>query len=439
MMRNRRHNKAAGCLAALIAACGIFISDSASGASDVTGSSLDDVRREIGEHRTRAESNERDLNSVRSEIETNRREAERITRQLSSDQKRIDSISESLSQINEKIRSLEEQKERQKDMIARQLVEAYKIGKNDYLKLVLSQKDPAATDRALEYYRYINEARVQAVRDIEKTEAELREALKKRSDESRELQKLQDRPRSDIKKLSEIKERKKAAEKSLSESLKEERSEIARLEEDERQIQGYLVKLEEERKAKEKAEKERLEKLKAEQERTARLKAEEERKRKAEEAGRKKREEQEKAERLAAEQQRKEAELAAAEKAREIRRHSLSWPSTGQVLNKFGSIRSGQVRWKGLLFSTGNNLVKAAGSGTVVMVTSMKRLGTVIIVEHGGGFISIYCNNLNSLKKQGDHVEQGELIGYTGSSQGLYFELRKDGESVSPAEYLRRR
>lgn len=184
-MRNRRHNKAAGCLAALIAACGIFISDSASGASDVTGSSLDDVRREIGEHRTRAESNERDLNSVRSEIETNRKESERITRQLSSDQKRIDSISESLSQINEKIRSLEEQKERQKDMIARQLVEAYKIGKNDYLKLVLSQKDPAATDRALEYYRYINEARVQAVRDIEKTEAELREALKKRSDESR--------------------------------------------------------------------------------------------------------------------------------------------------------------------------------------------------------------------------------------------------------------
>ena len=425
MMRNRRHNKAAGCLAALIAACGIFISDSASGASDVTGSSLDDVRREIGEHRTRAESNERDLNSVRSEIETNRKESERITRQLSSDQKRIDSISESLSQINEKIRSLEEQKERQKDMIARQLVEAYKIGKNDYLKLVLSQKDPAATDRALEYYRYINEARVQAVRDIEKTEAELREALKKRSDESRELQKLQDRRRSDIKKLSE--------------SLKEERSEIARLEEDERQIQGYLVKLEEERKAKEKAEKERLEKLKAEQERTARLKAEEERKRKAEEAGRKKREEQEKAERLAAEQQRKEAEQAAAEKAREIRRHSLSWPSTGQVLNKFGGIRSGQVRWKGLLFSTGNNLVKAAGSGTVVMVTSMKRLGTVIIVEHGGGFISIYCNNLNSLKKQGDHVEQGELIGYTGSSQGLYFELRKDGESVSPAEYLRRR
>ena len=70
MMRNRRHNKAAGCLAALIAACGIFISDSASGASDVTGSSLDDVRREIGEHRTRAESNERDLNSVRSEIKS---------------------------------------------------------------------------------------------------------------------------------------------------------------------------------------------------------------------------------------------------------------------------------------------------------------------------------------------------------------------------------
>ena len=162
-------------------------------------------------------------------------------------------------------------------------------------------------------------------------------------------------------------------------------------------------------------------------------------KRKAEEAGRKRKEEQERAERLAAEQQRKEAEKAAAEKARQIRRHSLTWPSTGEVLNRFGSIRSGQVRWKGLLFGTGNSLVKAAGSGTVVMVTAMKRLGTVIIVDHGGGFISIYCNNLNSLKKQGDHVEQGELIGYTGTSQGLYFELRKDGESVSPAEYLRRR
>ena len=403
----------------MVAACGIFMSDSASGAADVTGSSLDDVRKEIGEHKTRAENNERDLNSVRSEIKSTQKESDRLARQLSSDQKRIDSISQSLSQINEKIKALEEQKERQKDMIARQLVEAYKIGRDDYLKLVLNQKDPAATDRALEYYRYINEARVQAVRDIEQTEAELRAALKKRSDESKELQKLQDRRRSDIKKLSEIKERKQAAEKSLSESLREERSEIARLEEDERQIQAYLVKLEEERKAKEKAE--------------------EERKRKAEEAGRKRKEEQERAERLAAEQQRKEAEKAAAEKARQIRRHSLTWPSTGEVLNRFGSIRSGQVRWKGLLFGTGNSLVKAAGSGTVVMVTAMKRLGTVIIVDHGGGFISIYCNNLNSLKKQGDHVEQGELIGYTGTSQGLYFELRKDGESVSPAEYLRRR
>ena len=360
--------------------------------------------------------------SIRSAVKSNK-PRRNPTASLSSDQKRIDSISQSLSQINEKIKALEEQKERQKDMIARQLVEAYKIGRDDYLKLVLNQKDPAATDRALEYYRYINEARVQAVRDIEQTEAELRAALKKRSDESKELQKLQDRRRSDIKKLSEIKERKQAAEKSLSESLREERSEIARLEEDERQIQAYLVKLEEERKAKEKAEKERLEKLKAE----------EERKRKAEEAGRKRKEEQERAERLAAEQQRKEAE-----KARQIRRHSLTWPSTGEVLNRFGSIRSGQVRWKGLLFGTGNSLVKAAGSGTVVMVTAMKRLGTVIIVDHGGGFISIYCNNLNSLKKQGDHVEQGELIGYTGTSR-LYFELRKDGESVSPAEYLRRR
>ena len=66
----------------------------------------------------------------------------------------------------------------------------------------------------------------------------------------------------------------------------------------------------------------------------------------------------------------------------------------------------------------------------------------MLIIDHGNGFLSLYGNNESLVAEVGDWVEPGALIGVVGSNpgmtQGLYFELRKDGKAVDPAAWIKR-
>ncbi|WP_144393463.1 M23/M56 family metallopeptidase [Pleionea sediminis] len=88
--------------------------------------------------------------------------------------------------------------------------------------------------------------------------------------------------------------------------------------------------------------------------------------------------------------------------------------------------------------------VVAAASGRVVTSTEhlegFKNYGTIIIIDHGNGVQSLY-SHLNVLNvKEGDQVEQGQLIGRvgeTGRATGphVHFEILKDGKRVDPNQY----
>ena len=66
----------------------------------------------------------------------------------------------------------------------------------------------------------------------------------------------------------------------------------------------------------------------------------------------------------------------------------------------------------------------------------------MVIIDHGDGFLSLYGNNESLLHEVGDWVEPGELISVVGNNpgmtQGLYFELRKDGKAIDPAAWIKR-
>jgi septal ring factor EnvC (AmiA/AmiB activator) len=62
----------------------------------------------------------------------------------------------------------------------------------------------------------------------------------------------------------------------------------------------------------------------------------------------------------------------------------------------------------------------------------MRGFGNLMIVDHGGGYLSIYANNESLLKQVGEIVTAGESVATTGSSggneeTGLYFEMRHLG------------
>lgn len=91
--------------------------------------------------------------------------------------------------------------------------------------------------------------------------------------------------------------------------------------------------------------------------------------------------------------------------------------------------------------------VQAASAGTVKSVENDQLLGTMVTVEHAGGYQTIYANlEAKPTVKQGDAVSAGQTIGSVGStsivenSEGphLHFSVLKDGKPVNPDTFLKK-
>lgn len=86
--------------------------------------------------------------------------------------------------------------------------------------------------------------------------------------------------------------------------------------------------------------------------------------------------------------------------------------------------------------------IYAARSGYVHAAGWGKNLGNYVTLNHQDGFKSQYLHMTHYVVKTGDWVNQGQLIGYmgsTGRSTGphLHFSIYYNGSSVNPANYIR--
>ncbi|MDE2366806.1 MAG: peptidoglycan DD-metalloendopeptidase family protein, partial [Betaproteobacteria bacterium] len=123
----------------------------------------------------------------------------------------------------------------------------------------------------------------------------------------------------------------------------------------------------------------------------------------------------------------------------------LSLPVRGELANRFGSPRhDGGLTWKGLFIRSaiGEN-VKAIAAGRVVFADWLRGFGNLMIVDHGGSYMSLYGNNETIDRQVGDSVRGGDTIATVGNSSGinpdpgLYFELRHQGKPFDPLIWVR--
>lgn len=97
---------------------------------------------------------------------------------------------------------------------------------------------------------------------------------------------------------------------------------------------------------------------------------------------------------------------------------------------------------QGLVFFTNEGTeVKAIYPGTVLFSDWLKGYGLLLIVDHGQGYMSLYAHNEALYKAKGSTIAQGEIIASVGHSgglkdNGLYFEIRKNGKTISPLLWL---
>ena len=86
--------------------------------------------------------------------------------------------------------------------------------------------------------------------------------------------------------------------------------------------------------------------------------------------------------------------------------------------------------------------VSAAAGGRVVFADWMRGFGSLLILDHGNNYMTLYGNNQALLRKAGDKVAVGDLLAYSGNDgirpyAGLYFEVRKKGEPIDPVRWLK--
>lgn len=118
----------------------------------------------------------------------------------------------------------------------------------------------------------------------------------------------------------------------------------------------------------------------------------------------------------------------------------LIWPVRGKVTSEYGP-RWGRMHAGIDIAAPSGTPIRAARGGTVVFSGVMNGYGNVVIVDHGGGFATLYAHQSRRAVADGTSVGRGDVVGYVGStghSTGphLHFETRVDGSPRNPRRYL---
>jgi len=294
-----------------------------------------------------------------------------------------------LRQLSQQQQQLQRDVHNQRQLLGEQVRAAYMIGRQEYLKLLLNQQDPAAVGRTMTYYRYFNQARRERIEQALQSISQLDEVPRRLEQEKQVLQGMRDQER--IKKLALEKSNRQRAQlvARLSQEINSIEKQITRLRQDEQQLKAVLEAI---------------------QDTLADI--------------------------LPADQLRS----FAAFKGR------LTWPARGKVDNLYGQSRhKGRLKWNGVLIhAREGNSVHAVSRGRVAYADWLRGYGLLIILDHGDGYMSLYGHNQSLFKEAGDWVEADEAIASVGNSggqqtAGLYFEIRHNGQPANPAKWCAQR
>ena len=118
----------------------------------------------------------------------------------------------------------------------------------------------------------------------------------------------------------------------------------------------------------------------------------------------------------------------------------LIWPVRGRVTSEYGPRWGRMHEGTDIAAPTGTPIV-AAQAGRVTFAGQQGGYGNIVIVDHGGGFTTVYPHQSRLAATKGQAIAQGEIIGYIGCSgtctgPHVHFETRVNGTAKNPRRYL---
>ncbi len=326
---------------------------------------------------------------LQAELKENELITNSIAIQLESIQNKISKKKYTLKELKQKKENHQKIINKEKEILISQIRSIYKIGNNNYFKILLNQKNPSQITRAIAYYDYDNYARSKRIKnlgrilnDIEKIESAI-------SRQTTKLELLEGKHKFKIKKFNEYRDNRLKFIKDINKYIKQQGIELLLLKENERKLGDLLNNLKNQQ----------LDKFDS-----------------------------------------NERELSFSSK-----KGKLIWPINGKLLKKFGEEKKiTGIKWKGVLIEAKNDSrVSAISDGKIVFADWFRNFGLLIIIEHQNNFLSLYGHNKKLIKKTGDFVNTGEKIATVGDTGGmektaLYFEIRKGKKTLDPSKWCKK-
>jgi len=339
---------------------------------------IDSIRRAIHADAERRDALAGQVKEAELKIQSARERLSDVRAQRIASENRLGDLKEEQATTHKRI-------DAEREALGAELKVAYMNGHQEQLKLLLNQQDPARLGRMMAYYGYFGRARAERITAISEHLEHLQliaESIQVETDKLRELEQEQAR---DVKALAGARDQRARTLAQVQSKIKTRNDELSKLQ---REAQALEKLVEELRRA--------IEEF---------------------------------------------PELA--EQPFQRVKGKLPWPVKGSLLARFGQLRAGgPLKWQGVVIGADRGTqVRSPYYGRVVYADWLPGLGLLVVLDHGGGYMSLYGHNEQVYRRVGDRVSPGDALSAVGDAAGLgkpglYFEIRKGRETLDPGAWL---
>lgn len=348
---------------------------------------LEQLRAKIQLLRTTLQSTRQKITTAESSLRASETEIAEHSRLLRRLNKQLRQQQNKLADLNERHDRQQATMSRHQQALAQQIRTSYTMGRQGYLKILLSRHDPTTIGRTLTYYDYFNLARARHINTIGTDLLRIESLEQQLTEEKEQLEQLLARQADQLQQREKAYQERKQILVRLQTKAGDQQNSLHRLLNDEAQ----LVKLIEE-----------LHKALSDippdvgnLQPFIKLKG------------------------------------------------KLNLPVEGRIRHAYGETgSSGKLRWQGITITASQGSdVHAIYHGRVAFADWLRNFGWLIIIDHGDGYMSLYGHNEALYKDVGEWVDKDEVIATMGNSggqnqAGLYFEIRHNGKPRNPNQWL---
>lgn len=320
-------------------------------------------------------------------VELQKTETERARIQLGINklEPQLKRLNQDLQQLNKQQVGLQRDRRQQQHLILTQVNAAFRLGREEPVKLLLNQEDPERLTRTLKYYDYFLQARAKKLNTYVETLHSLAKVELSINDKTTQLKDHRDQLHNEQQQLLKRQQQRHQVMAKLDGQINTDHRRLQKLQNERNRLETVLQALK---------------------------------------------------------QAIADIDMPAPSQPFAKQRGKMRWPIKGKLSHRFGSQRNAEMKWDGWLLNANEGVaVKAIHHGRVVFSDYLRGYGMLIIIDHGDSYMSLYAHNQVLLKETGDWVTADESVAKVGNSGGriehaLYFEIRHNGKPTNPKHWL---